>query len=142
MEGRSFTTKLRPQGEVPRAFPAAPLGQAHSPARVNLVLFEADEIGRLLPRSDRRVGHVLDVLRRGIGEPFDAGVINGPRGRARLATVAADTVTPTPTIVLAMIVRVDTMSEADGKAAPAALKMATMPLATPIPATMPSNVAI
>lgn len=93
MEGRSFTTKLRPQGEVPRAFPAAPLGQAHSPARVNLVLFEADEIGRLLPRSDRRVGHVLDVLRRGIGEPFDAGVINGPRGRARLATVAADTVT-------------------------------------------------
>ncbi|MFM8333951.1 MAG: 16S rRNA (uracil(1498)-N(3))-methyltransferase [Opitutaceae bacterium] len=56
---------------------------------MNLVLFEADEIGRPLPRSDRRVRHVLDVLRRGEGEPFDAGVINGPRGRARLATVAA-----------------------------------------------------
>jgi len=60
---------------------------------VNLVLFEAEEIGRPLPRSDRRVRHVLDVLRRGEGEPFDAGVINGPRGRARIVAVAADAAT-------------------------------------------------
>lgn len=60
---------------------------------MNLVLFEADEIGRPLPCSDRRVRHILDVLRRGAGEPFDAGVINGPRGRARLTAVAAEAVT-------------------------------------------------
>ncbi len=37
-----------------------------------------------LPRSDRRVEHVLKVLRRGVGEPFDAGVINGTRGKAEI----------------------------------------------------------
>ncbi|MFM7749602.1 MAG: 16S rRNA (uracil(1498)-N(3))-methyltransferase, partial [Opitutaceae bacterium] len=77
-------------GELSPRLPVVKL--AHRP-RVNLVLFEADEIGRPLPRSDRRARHVLDVLRRGEGEAFDAGVINGPRGRARLATVAADSVT-------------------------------------------------
>lgn len=92
MEGRSFTTKLRPRGEARRASPAGGLGQARSPQRLNLVLLETGEIGRPIPRSDRRVRHVLDVLRRGIGEPFDAGLINGPRGRARLAEVATDAV--------------------------------------------------
>ena len=65
----------------------------------------------------------------------------GMREARSAGTMAADTVTPTPTIALAMIVRVDTMSAAEGKAAPAALKMATMPLATPMPAMMPTNVA-
>jgi RsmE family RNA methyltransferase len=60
---------------------------------VNLVLLEADEIGRPLPRSDRRVAHLLDVLGRREGEPFDAGVINGPRGKARFSAVTAATVT-------------------------------------------------
>jgi len=60
---------------------------------VNLVLLEADEIGRPLPRSDRRVAHLLDVLGRREGEPFDAGVINGSRGKARFSAVTAATVT-------------------------------------------------
>ena len=93
LENWSFTTKLRPQSEARRAFPATPLGQARSPACVNLVLFEAGEIGRPLPCSDRRVRHVLEVLRLGAGEPFDAGVVNGPRGRARLTAVAAESAT-------------------------------------------------
>lgn len=59
---------------------------------MNLVLLEADEIGRPLPRSDRRVAHVLGVLGRREGETFDAGVINGPRGRARLSGIAGDSV--------------------------------------------------
>lgn len=36
---------------------------------------------------------MLEVLRRGAGGSFDAGVINGPRGGASLAAITADTVT-------------------------------------------------
>jgi 16S rRNA (uracil1498-N3)-methyltransferase len=49
---------------------------------VNLILFEPDEIGRPLPLSDPRVRHVLEVLGRGPGDRFDAGIVNGPRGTA------------------------------------------------------------
>lgn len=51
---------------------------------MNLVLFEPDEPGRPLARTDRRAEHVRAVLRRAPGEPFDAGIIGGARGRARL----------------------------------------------------------
>jgi 16S rRNA (uracil1498-N3)-methyltransferase len=51
---------------------------------VNLILFEPAEIERPLPRADRRAMHILDVLRRKPGDPFDAGLINGPRGKATL----------------------------------------------------------
>jgi 16S rRNA (uracil1498-N3)-methyltransferase len=49
---------------------------------VNLILFEPDEIGRPLLLTDARARHVLEVLRRGPGDCFDAGIINGPRGTA------------------------------------------------------------
>ena len=49
---------------------------------MNLILFEPDEFGRPLPLSDPRAIHVLKVLRRSPGEPFDAGLIDGPRGKA------------------------------------------------------------
>lgn len=51
---------------------------------MNLILFEPDELQRTLPESDARVQHVLRVLRRAPGEPFDAGVTDGTPGRARL----------------------------------------------------------
>ncbi len=60
---------------------------------MNLVLFEPAEIGRPLPRADRRARHVLDVLRRKVGDTFDAGVINGPRGKATLVALDALTLT-------------------------------------------------
>jgi RsmE family RNA methyltransferase len=59
-------------------------------SRVNLVLFETHELGAPLARTDRRARHLLEVLRRGVGEAFDAGVVNGPRGRATLTRVAGD----------------------------------------------------
>ena len=59
---------------------------------MNLVLLETDEIARPLPRSDRRVTHVLDVLKRAEGEPFDAGLINGPRGKAWFPKVGTNEV--------------------------------------------------
>lgn len=61
--------------------------------KVNLVLLHPPEIGRPIPRADRRVQHVLTVLRRAPGEEFDAGLVNGPRGKARLATLDATSAT-------------------------------------------------
>lgn len=62
---------------------------------VNLILFEPAETTAPLPRRDPRAGHILDVLRRRVGDTFDTGLVNGPRGKATLATVGADTVTLT-----------------------------------------------
>lgn len=59
---------------------------------MNLVLFDPAEIGRPLPRTDRRARHVLDVLRRQAGEIFDAGLVNGPRGKATVVHIGTDAV--------------------------------------------------
>lgn len=60
---------------------------------VNLVLLQPTDCGRPLPRDDRRVQHVLRVLRRDVGDEFDAGLINGPRGKARVTALDATTAT-------------------------------------------------
>ncbi len=62
---------------------------------MNLVLFEASDLDRPLPRADRRAQHIVDVLRRGIGDTFDAGLINGPRGKATLAGMTDEHLTLT-----------------------------------------------
>jgi RsmE family RNA methyltransferase len=46
-----------------------------------------------LPRADPRARHLLEVLRRREGDPFDAGLINGPRGKGRLEKITPDTLT-------------------------------------------------
>jgi 16S rRNA (uracil1498-N3)-methyltransferase len=51
---------------------------------VNLILFEPAEAAAPLPRTDPRAGHLLDVLRRRPGDTFDAGLVNGPRGKGTL----------------------------------------------------------
>jgi len=58
--------------------------------RVNLVLFNSDEASRPLPLSDPRAQHVLAVLKRQPGDSFDAGLINGPRGRGTLLGIGPD----------------------------------------------------
>jgi RsmE family RNA methyltransferase len=55
---------------------------------VNLVLFEPSELAAPLPAHDRRAVHIREVLRRQPGERFDAGVVNGPRGKATLVGIA------------------------------------------------------
>ena len=57
---------------------------------MNLILFEPHEISTPLPRADPRARHLLDVLRREEGDNFDAGLINGPRGKGRLEKISAD----------------------------------------------------
>jgi 16S rRNA (uracil1498-N3)-methyltransferase len=56
---------------------------------VNLVLFRPTETDLPLSRQDRRARHILDVLRRSPGATFDAGLINGPRGKGTLVSVDA-----------------------------------------------------
>lgn len=56
---------------------------------MNIILFHPAEVELPLPRSDRRAGHILDVLRRQPGDTFDAGLINGPRGRGTIVALTA-----------------------------------------------------
>lgn len=60
---------------------------------MNIVLFNADEAARPLPRSDPRAHHILAVLKRDPGDTFDAGLINGPRGRGTLLGINAEGLT-------------------------------------------------
>lgn len=57
---------------------------------MNLVLFEPAELAAPLPRTDPRAAHILTVLRRQPGDTFDAGTVNGPRGKATLVSLSAD----------------------------------------------------
>jgi 16S rRNA (uracil1498-N3)-methyltransferase len=63
----------------------------HGAARhpVNLILFEPGEIGSPLPRTDPRALHVLKVLRRKVGDRFDAGIVNGPAGKGTIEAIGA-----------------------------------------------------
>ena len=49
---------------------------------MNLILFEPGETGVPLPAADPRAVHIAEVLRRREGDLFDAGIVNGPRGKA------------------------------------------------------------
>lgn len=59
---------------------------------MNLVLFTPDEIAAPLPRRDARARHLLEVLRRAPGDEFDAGLVNGPRGKGRIDAVRDDAI--------------------------------------------------
>ncbi len=54
---------------------------------VNIILFRPSEVELPLPRNDPRAQHLLAVLRRQPGDTFDAGIINGPRGKGTLVSV-------------------------------------------------------
>jgi 16S rRNA (uracil1498-N3)-methyltransferase len=57
---------------------------------MNIILFSSSEVQLPLSRSDFRARHILDVLRRRPGESFDAGLINGPRGKGTLVGCDGD----------------------------------------------------
>lgn len=67
--------------------------RAITTSRVNLILFEPQDLGQPLPRTDRRAIHLLDVLRRQAGDNFDAGLVNGPHGKGTLVAVGPDALT-------------------------------------------------
>jgi len=51
---------------------------------MNIILFSPSEVELPLPRQDPRARHILMVLRRKPGDQFDAGLIDGPRGKGTL----------------------------------------------------------
>ena len=57
---------------------------------MNIILFSPSEVQLPLARDDFRARHILQVLRRRAGDTFDAGLIDGPRGKATLVDVRDD----------------------------------------------------
>ena len=62
---------------------------------MNLILFEPAELSVPLPRTDPRAAHLLGVLRRSAGDTFDAGLVNGPRGKGTLVVIGDQALTLT-----------------------------------------------
>jgi RsmE family RNA methyltransferase len=60
---------------------------------MNLILFTAAETVRPLPCDDRRAVHLLQVLRRREGDTFDAGLIDGPRGKGTVVAILPEALT-------------------------------------------------
>ncbi len=59
---------------------------------MNLILFEDGEWRAPLPRTDPRALHLIRVLRRAEGDTFDAGIVNGPSGKATLVSLGPDAI--------------------------------------------------
>ena len=57
---------------------------------MNLILFEEEELGRLLDFSDSRALHMRNILRLKEGDVFSAGILGGRIGRGRLLGARAD----------------------------------------------------
>ncbi|MDR2181806.1 MAG: 16S rRNA (uracil(1498)-N(3))-methyltransferase [Treponema sp.] len=62
---------------------------------MNLILFEAGEIGRPLPRRDKRAEHLIKVLRKKAGDTFDAGIAGGALGKGTITETGKDTLSYT-----------------------------------------------
>ena len=60
--------------------------------RVNLILFEPSETNSPLPRQDSRAAHIVDVLRRKVGDTVDTGMVGGPRGKATVTAINEESV--------------------------------------------------
>jgi len=57
---------------------------------VNLILFETHEIGKALPRRDERTVHLLKVLRKKVGDNFEAGLLGEGQGSGTIEKINLD----------------------------------------------------
>lgn len=55
---------------------------------MNIVLFEEVELVSPLPLCDPRVKHIQKILHKGVGDSFDAGIVNGAAGTAEILSVS------------------------------------------------------
>jgi RsmE family RNA methyltransferase len=56
---------------------------------MNIILFENGE-GGALAKNDERAVHIIKVLHKKVGDEFDAGILDGPRGTGRIERVDSD----------------------------------------------------
>lgn len=54
---------------------------------MNIILFTRHELDTGLSRDDERIRHIRQVLKCGPGDWFDAGIPDGPRGKARIVSI-------------------------------------------------------
>jgi len=66
------------------------LRKRHNNECMNLILFEEAVENCVLSAPDARFQHIRRVLRRGVGDSVDVGVVNGPRGAARVEAIDAE----------------------------------------------------
>ena len=59
-------------------------------AAVNLILFEANELGKSLSRRDERTVHLLKVLHKKAGDSFEAGLLDCGRGSGKIEKINID----------------------------------------------------
>jgi len=57
---------------------------------VNIILFDASEIGKPLPRRDERTLHLLKVLHKKAGDNFEAGILGGNLGLGHIDGIKLD----------------------------------------------------
>ena len=57
---------------------------------MNLILFTAHELGKALGRRDERTIHLLKVLRKNVGDSFDAGILGAQRGKGIIEKINFD----------------------------------------------------
>ena len=55
---------------------------------MNIVLFEEAELASPLPLCDPRIKHIQKILHKGVGDSFDAGIVNGAAGTAEILSVS------------------------------------------------------
>jgi len=62
---------------------------------MNLILFDPNELdaNRCLVLTDRRAGHILQVLRPDIGVEFKIGAVNGKLGQGKVMSMTRESVT-------------------------------------------------
>lgn len=51
---------------------------------MNLILFKKDEVSKPIAASDPRYQHIKNILKIGMNDSFDSGIINGHGGRATI----------------------------------------------------------
>ncbi|MDR2535157.1 MAG: 16S rRNA (uracil(1498)-N(3))-methyltransferase [Treponema sp.] len=57
---------------------------------MNIILFENHELGQPLHPQDKRTIHLLKVLHKRPGDPFDAGLLGGSRGTGFISRITED----------------------------------------------------
>lgn len=54
---------------------------------MNIALFTSDEISSPLSLCDKRAEHIIKILHKNCGDSFDAGIIGGNAGKARITQI-------------------------------------------------------